>query len=103
MFLIGVLYGWLADGVLVTTVVDSLPLTLSFTVLSRHALFAVLVGWCWILWVLSGSVKSSILPLVVLGVGISTWAAFWRFGEGFAVPVGQGLCESCCVLTLTEL
>ena len=101
--MIGVLYGWLADGVLVTTVVDSLPLTLSFTSLFWHALFAVLVGWWWILRVLSGSVKSSILPLVALGTGIGTGAAFWRSGEGFVVPVGQGLCESYCGLTLTEL
>ena len=87
VFLIGALYGWLAEGVLVTTVVDSMPLTLSFTGLAWHALFTVLVGWWWIPRVLSGSVKSSILPLVALGAGVGTWAAFWRYEEGFAVPV----------------
>ncbi len=89
VFLIGALYGWLVEGVLVTTVVDSMPLTLSFTGLAWHALFTVLVGWWWIPRVLSGSVKSSILPLVALGAGVGTWAAFWRYEEGFAVPVVQ--------------
>lgn len=82
VFLIGALYGWLVEGVLVTTVVDDLPLTLANTGLSWHALFTVLLGWYWIPRWLDGPFARSVLPLVIVGACVGAWASFWKFEEG---------------------
>lgn len=82
VFLIGALYGWLVEGVLVTTVVDDLPLTIPNTGLSWHALFTVLIGWYWIPRWLDRPVTRSILPLVIVGACVGAWASFWKFEEG---------------------
>jgi len=82
VFLAGALYGWLVEGVLVTTVVDELPLTISSTGLSWHALFTVLIGWYWIPRWLDGPLARSVLPLVIVGACVGAWASFWKFEEG---------------------
>ena len=49
VFLIGAMVGWLAEGVVVNTAYGAadnpFPLSVSFTGLSWHALFSILVGW----------------------------------------------------------
>jgi len=82
VFLAGALYGWLVEGVIVTTVVDDIPFTLSYTGLAWHALFTVLLGWWWVPRLLGRPLLRSILPLAALGVGVGAWASFWRFEEG---------------------
>ncbi len=82
VFLAGALYGWLVEGVLVTTVVDDLPLTIPNTGLSWHALFTVLLGWYWIPRWLEGPLARSVLPLVIVGACVGAWASFWKFEEG---------------------
>ncbi len=87
IFLIGALYGWLVEGVLVTTVIDELPLTLVATGLSWHALFTVLLGWWWMPRLLAAPLRRSILPLAAVGVGVGGWASFWRFEEGVITSI----------------
>ncbi len=45
LFLAGAVFGWLAEGLVVQTAYDSLPLSISFTGLAWHALISVCVGW----------------------------------------------------------
>jgi len=85
--LVGALYGWLVEGIVVTTVIDDLPLTLSYTGLAWHALFTVLLGWWWMPRQLDRPLARSIAPLAAVGVGVGAWAGFWRFEEGAQTPV----------------
>ena len=48
LFLAGALFGWLAEGVLVQTTYEGLPLSLSLTGLSWHALLTIWLGWYWL-------------------------------------------------------
>ena len=87
VLLAGALYGWLVEGIVVTTVIDDLPLTLSYTGLAWHALFTVLLGWWWMPRQLDRPLARSIVPLMAVGVGVGAWASFWRFEEGAQTPV----------------
>lgn len=87
VFLVGALYGWLVEGIIVTTVIDDLPLTLSYTGLAWHALFTVLLGWWWVPRVLERRLPGSFLRLAALGAGVGAWASFWKFEEGALTPV----------------
>jgi len=87
IFLVGALYGWIVEGVVVTTVVDELPFTLSYTGLAWHALFTVLLGWWGVPRVLAHPLGRSLGGLAAVGAGIAVWAAFWRFEDGVQTPI----------------
>ncbi len=89
ILLIGALYGWLVEGVIVTTVIDDLPFTISWTGLAWHALLTVLVGWWWVPRTLDRPLRGSLWRLGAVGASIGTWAAFWRFEEGAAIAIGE--------------
>lgn len=45
LFLAGAAFGWLAEGVVVQTTYEMLPLSISFTGLAWHALITIWIGW----------------------------------------------------------
>ncbi len=78
LFLAGGLFGWLVEGVVVQTVYEELPYSISFTALSWHGLISVIVGVyllrrALVLWPWWGSL------LLSLGLGIveGGWAIWW--------------------------
>jgi hypothetical protein len=75
VFLAGALYGWLLEGVLVQTMYDSLPLNISLTGLSWHALFSVVFGWWWLPRRLREG--HGLLPCLLFGVGLGLWSMGW--------------------------
>jgi hypothetical protein len=87
VFLVGALFGWLVEGVLVTTVVDELPLTLPHTGLSWHAIVTVLLGWWLIPQLLERRPAVSLAVLAAVGACVGAWASFWRFEDGDVTPV----------------
>ncbi len=89
ILLLGALFGWLVEGVIVTTVIDDLPLTISWTGLAWHALFTVLVGWWWIPRTLDRPARGSVWRLAAVGASVGAWAAFWRFEEGATSSIGE--------------
>lgn len=89
VFLAGALYGWLVEGIIVTTVIDDLPSSLSYTGLAWHALFTVLLGWWWVPSVLGRRLPGALVRLIALGAGVGAWASFWRFEEGAVTPVAE--------------
>ncbi len=89
ILLLGALYGWLVEGVIVTTVIDDLPFTLSWTGLAWHALVTVLVGWWWIPRTLDRRTRGSVWRLAAVGASVGVWAAFWRFEDGVAISIGE--------------
>lgn len=89
ILLLGALFGWLVEGVIVTTVIDDLPLTISWTGLAWHALFTVLVGWWWIPRTLDRPARGSVWRLAAVGASVGAWAAFWRFEEGATSSIAE--------------
>jgi len=81
LFLAGAAFGWMAEGIVVQTTYEMLPLSISFTGLAWHALITVWIGW----YALRQSLSNlSLLPTVKLaaaiGAGFGLWAISW-WGE----------------------
>ncbi len=77
LFLAGSVFGWLTEGVVVQTMYQDLPLSLSFTGLAWHALISVLVGWRMIRQSLRRGLKSTLILSAVIGLGYGLWAIHW--------------------------
>lgn len=88
VFLIGALYGWLLEGVLVQTMYDTFPLQISFTALSWHALLSVMFGWYMLPRLLRRS--RAILACILFGLALGLWSVGWWLEPDVAVaPFGQ--------------
>lgn len=80
LFLAGALYGWLVEGVLVQTTYENLPLSISNTGLSWHALLSVWVGWYAMRRALLAKRPFPILLLsTAVGLFWGVWMPFWEF------------------------
>ncbi len=78
LFLAGAVFGWLAEGVIVQTTYESLPLSISFTGLAWHALITVGIGWYAIRKViLSPNIWSGIKLSSLIGLIYGFWAISW--------------------------
>jgi len=78
LFLAGAVFGWLAEGVIVQTTYDMLPLSISFTGLAWHALITVWIGWYAVQKaLLSSSIWSSIKLASSIGLIYGFWAINW--------------------------
>lgn len=80
LFLAGAVYGWLVEGVIVYTTYENLPISISDTGLSWHALISVGIGW----YAMRRALLSRYPFLVMLlasGLGIfwGAWMPFWGF------------------------
>lgn len=73
LFLAGAVFGLLAEGVLVQTTYESLPLSISFTALAWHALISVWVGWVAVNQVLSLGLRQTALLSAVIGLFFGFW------------------------------
>ena len=78
LFLTGAIFGWLAEGVIVHTAYDQLPLSISFTGLSWHALITIMVGWYAVRKSLTSSNPFFTMKLATaIGLCYGLWATFW--------------------------
>jgi hypothetical protein len=89
LFLAGAVFGWLAEGVIVQTTYESLPLSISFTGLAWHALISVWVGWYAVRKALGTSYRSTLLLSALIGLGYGFWAISWWVEPdgGVALPL----------------
>jgi hypothetical protein len=88
MFLVGAVFGWLVEGVVVTTTYEALPLSVSFTALAWHALISVMVGLLAVdRAVRSGTTRAFVRIGVLTGLGYGFWAINWWVEEDHQVPV----------------
>ena len=78
MFLAGALFGWLIEGVVVSTTYDQLPTSICVTGLSWHSLLSICVMWYLLRRALidKGYVKAAFLS-TALGVFWATWGVWW--------------------------
>ncbi len=77
LFLAGAVFGWLTEGVIVQTTYDSLPLSISFTALSWHALLSVWIGWYAVRKAIQTSIGSTLKMAVIIGIFYGLWAIAW--------------------------
>ncbi|MBI3924090.1 MAG: hypothetical protein HY319_00980 [Armatimonadetes bacterium] len=79
LFLAGALFGWLCEGTLAGTLYGTepsapLPLCISHTGLSWHALISVMVGWYGVRWTL---LQNNLRRTLQLTTGIGLFWAIW--------------------------
>ena len=77
LFLAEAVFGLLAEGVLVKTTYESLPLSISFTALAWHALISVWVGWVAVNQVLSLGLRQTALLSAAIGLFFGFWSISW--------------------------
>jgi hypothetical protein len=83
LFLAGAIFGWLAEGVIVQTMVEELPLSISFTGLAWHALITVLGGWYGMRRaLLDDRVRMRAAAPLVAGLIWGLWAITWWVEPG---------------------
>ena len=81
LFLVGAVVGWLAEGVIVQTMYESLPLSISFTGLAWHAILTVWLGWYVLRRALLKSFAATLKLAALIGVGWGLWAMSWWYEE----------------------
>jgi hypothetical protein len=91
LFLAGAAFGWMAEGIVVQTTYESLPLSISFTGLAWHALITIWIGWYALRRRLSEPTALPTLKLAAaIGVGYGLWAICWWFEpDGGVATLGE--------------
>ena len=74
LFLAGAIYGWLTEGVIVATLYEALPQSISLTALSWHALITVCLGWYGLRRALRAA---DARPIVLWSVGVGLLGGLW--------------------------
>lgn len=77
LFLCGAVFGWLAEGVIVQTTYESLPLSISFTGLAWHATLSVWVGWYAVRKAIRTGIRSTLKIAIGIGIFYGLWAISW--------------------------
>lgn len=77
LFLAGAAFGWVAEGIVVQTTYEMLPLSISFTGLAWHALITVWVGWVAVRKALITSTGATVKWAVGIGLAFGLWAISW--------------------------
>jgi len=91
LFLAGAAFGWLAEGVIVQTAYESLPLSISFTGLAWHALITVWLGWSALRQTIRAASGWAALKLASLwGLFFGLWAiSWWLEPDGGVSPLPE--------------
>ena len=88
LFLAGAVFGWLIEGVFVQTLYGELPISVSLTGLSWHALITVLFGWYLLQWTLRFASMWRTLGIAILAGAITgAWSLTWWAETGERTPV----------------
>lgn len=104
IFLAGALFGWLTEGVLVQTVYEDLPLSISFTGLGWHALLSVGVGWYALRRAIHQSPFQTVWLSSLIGLIYGLWAiTWWVEPEGIITPPATFLLFSLVVTAFAIL
>jgi len=91
LFLAGSAFGWLAEGLVVQTTYESLPLSISFTGLAWHALITVGIGWYALPKALLAPTPGLTLKLGgLIGLCYGVWAiSWWLEPDGGVSPFNE--------------
>ena len=102
LFLVGAVFGWLTEGLIVQTAYESLPLSISFTGLAWHALISVWVGWHAVRRALHTGLRTTLLWGAGIGLAYGFWAIAWWLEPdgGMATPFDFAKYAFCSSLLL---
>jgi hypothetical protein len=102
LFLAGAAFGWLAEGLVVQTTYESLPLSISFTGLAWHALITVWLGWYAVRRALTAPASLRTFGrFATIGLCYSLWAiTWWLEPDGGIATLAE---FSSYILTITAL
>ncbi|MBI5932824.1 MAG: hypothetical protein HY867_03880 [Chloroflexi bacterium] len=102
LFLAAAVFGWLAEGLVVQTAYDMLPLSISFTGLAWHALITVWIGWYAVRRALTSPASPpTFVRFAAIGACFSLWAInWWLEPDGGVATLGE---FSSFILTITAL
>jgi hypothetical protein len=102
LFLAAAIFGWLAEGVIVQTTYEMLPLSISFTGLAWHALITVWIGWYAVRRALTSPASIRTFGrFAAIGACYSLWAiTWWLEPDGGVATLGE---FSSFILTITAL
>ncbi|MBI5951422.1 MAG: hypothetical protein HY865_07175 [Chloroflexi bacterium] len=91
LFLAGAAFGWMAEGIVVQTAYEMLPLSISFTGLAWHALITIWIGWYALRERLSALSPLPTLKLAAtIGAGYGLWAiCWWLEPDGGVATLGE--------------
>jgi len=81
LFLAGAFFGWLAEGIIVQTTYEDLPLSISFTGLAWHSLITVVLGWYGLQTALRKDLGATIKYAVLTGIFLWFWGVTWIYEE----------------------
>jgi hypothetical protein len=88
LFLVGAVYGWLLEGVVVTTMYEGFPLQVHFTGIAWHAPLDILVGWYLVQKMLRSKNLMAMFSVAgSLGLFWGLWVIWRWYEEGVAVPI----------------
>lgn len=91
LFLVGCLFGWIIEGVIVDTVYSALPWTIVFTAMSWHAPVSAMVGLVLVRLSAGWGLSKQIFSFVLLGFGVGVWAQYWPLETNPLPTDGQAL------------
>ena len=105
LFLAGAAFGWLAEGLVVQTTYEMLPLSISFTGLAWHALITIWIGWYALQRSFHSPASFSTWKLVAaIGACSALWAiAWWLEPDGGVASVAEYARFSFVTTTLVTL
>lgn len=104
VFLCGAIFGWLDEGVVVQTMYEQLPSSLSITGLSWHALLTVLAGWYLFRRTIASARPTAMLRLsAIAGVLWALWSVWWWINTKTITPPGEFLIYSLITTGLLAL
>ncbi|KPU62760.1 hypothetical protein EP1X_06800 [Thermococcus sp. EP1] len=90
IFLLGAVFGWLVEGVVVQTAYEAFPFQLVWTPLAWHALISVLIGLYFVGNALSEwKFKKAAAFFALLGAFWGVWAIYWKFEDGYAITTAE--------------
>ena len=90
LFLIGALFGWLVEGLIVQTLYESLPLSIFWAGLAWHSLISVSIGWYAIRKALKEGNRRRIMQISSLfGLFWGFWSITWWAEEKRITPLSD--------------
>ncbi len=100
LFLAGAAFGWLAEGLVVQTTYESLPLSISFTGLAWHASISVWVGWYAIRKAIKAGFRRGLWVSALVGLLYGLWAISWWVEPGEKITAPLDFASFSCLSTL---